>query len=145
MIQRCLNPNATNYADYGGTGVKVCPQWIGNFKQFLADLGDKPGESFTLDRIDVDGDYEPSNCRWATPIEQAHNKRKPLGCVHFAKLSNRWRVKWRDKVVKTFKEKEKADNFLDLKRREHYGNDYKQKFPQQQEDNNDNHFTTLAG
>jgi hypothetical protein len=74
MKQRCLNPKATAYAYYGGRGVTICERWM-SFDNFLADMGERP-EGRTLDRIDPYGNYEPSNCRWATYAEQTHNRRK---------------------------------------------------------------------
>ena len=71
MRTRCQNRNYSNYAYYGGRGIKICARWE-SFENFLADMGERP-EGMTLDRIDPDGDYIPSNCRWATAKEQRHN------------------------------------------------------------------------
>lgn len=76
MRQRCNNPRSRFYADYGGRGITVCERW-GDFAAFLADMGERP-DGKTLDRIDNDRGYEPTNCRWATTVEQARNKRDTL-------------------------------------------------------------------
>lgn len=74
MIQRCRNPVNTNYYRYGGEGVQVCDRWL-DFRNFLEDMGPRP-EGKTLDRYpNPYGNYEPGNCRWATPKEQANNCR----------------------------------------------------------------------
>lgn len=73
MRRRCNNPTRKDYPRYGGRGIKVCPQWS-DFTQFLDDMGERPA-GLTLDRIDNDGHYEPSNCQWATRKHQGRNTR----------------------------------------------------------------------
>lgn len=75
MIQRCTNKNNINYAKYGGRGISVCKEWMESFVNFVSDMGSRPTGK-TIDRVDVNGNYEPSNCRWATQAEQNKNKRK---------------------------------------------------------------------
>ncbi len=73
MKRRCCNPNASYYHCYGGRGITVCQRWLDSFADFLADMGTKPSPQHSIDRINNDGNYEPTNCRWATPIEQTQN------------------------------------------------------------------------
>jgi hypothetical protein len=75
---RCNNPRNRQYSDYGGRGIRVCDEWSKSFEAFLADMGERPAPHLSLDRIDNDGNYEPSNCRWATREEQQRNTRKSL-------------------------------------------------------------------
>ena len=74
MIQRCECKTDKSYGRYGGRGIKVHPRWK-KFKNFLADMGRRPSKNHSIDRIDFNGDYEPSNCRWATQNVQSNNKR----------------------------------------------------------------------
>src|SRR5579859_2961892 len=76
MLERCSNPNHIGFRYYGARGVTVCERWRASFAAFLADMGPKPTPAHTIDRYpDNSGDYEPSNCRWATPAEQRRNQR----------------------------------------------------------------------
>jgi hypothetical protein len=74
MKSRCLNPNNKRYADYGGRGIQICEEWL-SFSNYKRDVGNPP-EGCSLDRINNDGNYEPSNVRWATSKEQSNNRRK---------------------------------------------------------------------
>lgn len=75
MRRRCNDPNNRQYHDYGGRGIKVCPEWDASFQAFLDYMGQPPSPDHSMDRIDNDKGYEPGNMRWATYVEQAANKR----------------------------------------------------------------------
>ena len=99
MLQRCSNPNNTGYKDYGGRGITVCGRWLGKdgFTNFLEDIGYKPSQEYSIDRINVNGNYSKENCKWATPKEQANNRRtnirvtfneKDITISEFARVHN---------------------------------------------------------
>lgn len=71
---RCQNPNNKKYPAYGGRGIKFCSRWQNSFQNFIDDMGTKPSQSHTLERVDSDGDYDPSNCVWATYTQQNNNR-----------------------------------------------------------------------
>lgn len=73
MLQRCLNPNNDRWKDYGGRGIKVCKRWL-KFKYFLRDMKERP-DNTSIDRIDNNGDYNLTNCKWSTRKEQMNNKK----------------------------------------------------------------------
>ncbi len=74
MLQRCMNPKAQSYANYGKRGIKVCKRWTKSFQHFFTDMGIRP-LGLTLERINNDGNYTKSNCKWATYKEQNRNRR----------------------------------------------------------------------
>jgi len=84
MKHRCSNPNSTGWKSYGGRGIKVCDSWRESFESFYADMGPRPTPSHSLDRIDVNGNYCPENCRWATKSQQNSNQRKKLTITNFS-------------------------------------------------------------
>ncbi len=86
MIQRCTNPKSKEYPRYGARGIKVCERWR-KFENFLADMGLKPA-GLSLERVNNDGDYEPDNCKWATPLEQSRNRSNVIQFTHKGKTQN---------------------------------------------------------
>ena len=77
MRDRCECPTCPDFKNYGGRGIKICDRWW-HFENFFSDMGERPSPKHTLDRIDVNGNYEPGNCRWITRQEQFWNMRKTI-------------------------------------------------------------------
>jgi len=75
MKARCYQRGKSNYKYYGGRGISVCERWARSYPAFLEDMGRAPSPQHSLDRIDVNGNYEPDNCRWVTTVEQRANRR----------------------------------------------------------------------
>jgi hypothetical protein len=76
MVNRCTRPNASDYRYYGARGIVVCARWM-DFHLFLEDMGERPSwATGGIDRVDIDGNYEPDNCRWATRSDQVRNRRR---------------------------------------------------------------------
>jgi hypothetical protein len=88
MRYRCLNPKEPDYQRYGARGITICDRWLGKdgFKNFYADMGPRPAKNYSIDREDNDGNYEPSNCRWATKAQQSANRRGVLPPAVVAKI-----------------------------------------------------------
>lgn len=81
IIQRCTNPKNHKYPSYGGRGVTVCDRWRHSFPNFFQDMGPRPSKHHSIDRINNDGNYEPENCRWASPLQQSRNSTNPRAVV----------------------------------------------------------------
>ena len=94
MKKRCYSITNKHYKNYGGRGITICERWLNSFENFYADMGDKPTEKHTIERINNDGNYEPSNCRWATREDQQANKRiRKDALIHEGKTTNEWAKK----------------------------------------------------
>jgi hypothetical protein len=118
--KRCYNARTVGYKNYGGRGITVCDSWLHDFAAFLADMGERPTPFHSIERVNNDGNYEPSNCRWGTRIEQNNNKRnnarlvvngetmsarsasKLTGIPYFAIIGRRFRGIDNDKLLQSF-------------------------------------------
>lgn len=116
IVKRCENRHEKSWPLYGGRGIKICSSWRNSYAQFLKDMGRRPSENHSIDRINNDGNYEPNNCRWATQKEQNNNTRVNhkvnfrgiiLNITQVARLlgMSRWVLLWR---LKTWGEGEKT-------------------------------------
>ncbi len=83
--KRVINPKTQHYNHYGGRGIKMCKRWLDSFQNFLSDMGYRPSTEHSIDRINNDGDYEPSNCRWATKLQQSLNTRRNVRIEYLGK------------------------------------------------------------
>lgn len=98
MKRRCFNPKATGFQHYGGRGITVCRRWArpGGHLAFIADMGPRPTDGvWWLERINNDGNYEPKNCRWATPSEQRRNTRSKTMTFEQAARHEENELRWR--------------------------------------------------
>ncbi len=87
IIQRCTNPKQETFERYGKRGVRVHPRWMGSFEAFISDMGRRPSARHQIDRFpNRDGDYEPGNCRWATPSENSRNRSSNVFWEHEGKM-----------------------------------------------------------
>lgn len=99
MLSRCNNANGRQYKDYGGRGIKVCKRWR-KFENFYADMGDRPSPQHTLERINNNGNYTPSNCCWLHKSKQSKNRRNsrflttPWGRLTIAETARRIGASW---------------------------------------------------
>jgi hypothetical protein len=101
MRSRCLNKASVHYSNYGDRGIKICQRW-NRFENFLEDMGERPIGK-TLDRINNDGNYEPGNCRWATPREQRANQRRKLTTAIAHQGKTKTMAEWARESVVTYR------------------------------------------
>ena len=101
MKDRCENPKGKHFPEYGGRGITVCEEWRQSFEIFLQDMGEPPSPTHTIERIDNDGPYSPTNCRWATRKEQARNTRRNVLYTYQGECLTL--AEWAEKVNKPYK------------------------------------------
>ena len=101
MLARCYNINHVAYPNYGGRGICVCEEWQNNFAQFLQDMGKKPSSTHSLDRVDNNGNYCKTNCRWASSRQQSNNKRNTIFVMYKGRRQSL--VDWAEELCIPFK------------------------------------------
>jgi hypothetical protein len=89
MKRRCYTPGRY-FKDYGGRGIRVCPEWVNDFQAFFEHVGRRPSPEHSLDRKNNEGHYEPGNVRWATKAEQSHNTRRSKVSAVDAQFIHHW-------------------------------------------------------
>jgi hypothetical protein len=141
MKARCYNPNHPYFPYYGKRGITVCKRWRGSFKAFLADMGPKPSRKRSIDRIDNDGIYKPSNCHWGTGSEQIRNRRlrrigkygfRGVHCRHCHSKRYWWAtimINGKNRYLGCFDSVEKAARAYDAALIEHFGKSAAVNFP----------------
>lgn len=92
--RRCTDSEDVQFHNYGGRGIKMCQRWMESYANFLSDMGPKPDPSYTIERKNSNGDYEPSNCKWATTSEQARNRSTNvrISCGGMTKCIADWEI-----------------------------------------------------
>jgi len=130
MRNRCNNKKTPVYPHYGGRGITICDRWTESFENFLADMGMRPSPKHSLDRIDVNGNYEPSNCRWATMPVQCSNRRKKSNTgvvgVHFYSRATKKYTAYiyfegKNTTIGSYETLEEATNARKLAELKHWG------------------------